>query len=241
MKARIIADMKSNRRLYKHVPEKDFSHKNLDSIFDQAFVTLRQKFRAQRDSSAALNLKKREDAKTMKARRLGRKKAVCDLSHSFFLELAWPLSQKLNNRIDARKKCAKFEQSTFDGAFQVGCMSSEESENSSPSTVFRIRGLAWRSSRLQKFYDGLDEDERLDKVQKPKRGVGKKERSRGPNKDGFQLPPKGVASWMISKRWVAASQRMYPDLLQVLKTISTDQPDCWDHLMALGEESSDEL
>jgi hypothetical protein len=76
MKTRFLSDLKAQRRLYKHVPDKEFSKKILDSAFDQAFVTLRQKFKAQRDASIALNLKKREAMKAVKARRLSRKKAV---------------------------------------------------------------------------------------------------------------------------------------------------------------------
>jgi hypothetical protein len=94
MKARLLADLKANRRLYKHVPDKEFSKKILDSAFDQAFVTLRQKFKAQRDASIAMNLKKRAAMKAVKARRLSRKKAV---SVSF-------LSQKSNSTdLEARR------------------------------------------------------------------------------------------------------------------------------------------
>jgi hypothetical protein len=77
MKSRIIADLKSNRRLYKHVADKDFSKKSMEAAFDQAFITFRQKFKAQRDALAALNLRQREDNKALKARRLGRRKLVC--------------------------------------------------------------------------------------------------------------------------------------------------------------------
>lgn len=83
MKARFLADLKAKRRLYKHVPDKEFGKKILDSAFDQAFVTLRQKFKAQRDASIAQNLKKREAVKAEKARRLSRKKAVCRLLLSY--------------------------------------------------------------------------------------------------------------------------------------------------------------
>lgn len=76
MKARFLADLKAKRRLYKHVPHKEFGKKILDSAFDQAFVTLRQKFKAQRDASFAYNLRKREAMKAVKARRLSRKKTV---------------------------------------------------------------------------------------------------------------------------------------------------------------------
>jgi len=74
MKARILGDLKFNRRLYKYVPNKDFSKKTMEAVFDQAFITLRQKFKAQRDASAAQNLKKREDGKALRARRLSRRK-----------------------------------------------------------------------------------------------------------------------------------------------------------------------
>ena len=76
MKKQILADLKSNRRLYKHVADKDFNKKTLEAAFDQAFITLRQKFKAQKDESVALHLKQREDGKALKARRLSRKKLV---------------------------------------------------------------------------------------------------------------------------------------------------------------------
>ncbi len=79
MKKRIIADLKTRRRLYKHVPDKDFNKKTLDTGFDQAFTTLRQKFKAQRDETAAHHNKRREEAKALKARRRERKKHVSPL------------------------------------------------------------------------------------------------------------------------------------------------------------------
>ena len=83
MKQRILTDLLANRAmLYKYVPEKDFDPKVLDSGFDQAFTTMRQKFRTQQDEAAALHNKKREDQKALKARRKERKKAV---STSFYL------------------------------------------------------------------------------------------------------------------------------------------------------------
>lgn len=77
MKKRVVADIKANRSAYKYVPDKDFTKRNLESVFDQVYTTLRQKFKAQKDSTAALSLKRREDQKAMKARRLSRKKLVC--------------------------------------------------------------------------------------------------------------------------------------------------------------------
>ena len=76
MKERVLRDLRANRYLYKHVPDKDFNKKSLESVFDQAFVTLRQKFRGQRDGVVAVNQKQREDIKAMRSRRLSRKKTV---------------------------------------------------------------------------------------------------------------------------------------------------------------------
>lgn len=99
---------------------------------------------------------------------------------------------------------AAFEHVTFDGALQIECMSSEESEveEETGTTFFRIRGFPWRSLRLQRFFDALDEEDKVDNTQRPRRGVGRRERIRGPAKEGILVPPKGVASWMISKGWV---------------------------------------
>jgi len=76
MKKRILEDLRTNKRKYKHVPDKEFSQKSLDAAFDQCFTTLRQKFKTQRDSRHAVSQKKREDAKAHKARRLSRRKTV---------------------------------------------------------------------------------------------------------------------------------------------------------------------
>lgn len=76
MKTRVMNDIKENSKLYKHVPRKDFNKKTLDGIFEQCFVTFRQKFRAQRDALTAQNLKKREDAKARRARHGSRRKIV---------------------------------------------------------------------------------------------------------------------------------------------------------------------
>jgi hypothetical protein len=76
MKATVLEDLRANRKLYNHVPDKYFALKLLESTFDQSFTTLRQKFKAQRDTSIALNIKRRDDAKAAKWRRLNRKKNV---------------------------------------------------------------------------------------------------------------------------------------------------------------------
>ena len=76
MKTRVIADLKANRRLYKHVPNDDFKKATLESTFDQAYGTLRQKYRIQQDSSVAQSQKLREEKKAMRARRNARKRLV---------------------------------------------------------------------------------------------------------------------------------------------------------------------
>lgn len=76
MRARILEDIIAKRRKYKHVPRKEFIKKSVETAFEQRFVTLRQKFRAQRDGLTAENIKKREDHKARKARHLSRRKTV---------------------------------------------------------------------------------------------------------------------------------------------------------------------
>jgi len=108
--------------------------------------------------------------------------------------------------------------------------------------MLRIRGLPWRSVRLQRFYAMLDEEEHAEKSTKPKRGVGRKERRIGPYKEGVGLPPVGVASWMISKRWMRLLQMTRPDLAALSRTVVVDPPDFdWTQCLVLGAESDDEL
>ena len=142
-----------------------------------------------------------------------------------------------------------FEHVTFDGALQLECMSSEESDSDEESAggshpgFLRIRGQAWRSTRVRKFFNRLDDEEKEEMRQrpKPKRGSGKKERIRGPDKEAFHLPPKGVASWMISRRWMTVALRKHPDLPDVLKKTVVDPPGFdWDGFRVLGQESDDE-
>lgn len=122
----------------------------------------------------------------------------------------------------------------------MDCMSSEESASEEGITVFRVRGLPWRSTRLLNFYTTLDEGEQADKVFRPKRGVGRRERCIGPVKAGFYMPPKGVASWMISRRWLNGLQMTSPDLVEVLKGLVHDPPGFdWGRFIALGGEDSE--
>ncbi|KAF7355452.1 hypothetical protein MSAN_01462000 [Mycena sanguinolenta] len=233
MKNRILEDLRARRRLYKHVPDKEFSKKVVDSAFEQAFTTFRQKFRTQRDVMAASRHKEREDSKARKSRHVARRKT------------------KLSNRADARIKMDVFEHVAFDGAMQVECMSSEESDfdtdavdlSSYPrgSGPLQTRGYAWRSTRLLRFYALLDEEDAAEASTRPKRGVGRRERFIGPHKDGFNMPPKGVASWMLSRRWVAAAQAEYPDLGNALRNIVIDPPGIdWTCFAELGPETDDE-
>lgn len=76
MKRRVIEDIKENRMMYKRVANKEFNKKPLDAAFEQCFVTLRQKFRNQRDQLSAFNHRQREEVKARKARHLSRRKVV---------------------------------------------------------------------------------------------------------------------------------------------------------------------
>lgn len=117
--------------------------------------------------------------------------------------------QKLNNRVTARKHLSKFTAIGFDAAFQMECMSSEESSDGEEGggedsaeehqgNGLCIRYLAWRSTRLSRLLQITDEE--YDKT-KLKRGIGKRGRRIGPPKDGNPLPPRGASSWMVSKKW----------------------------------------
>lgn len=111
--------------------------------------------------------------------------------------------------------------------------------------VLRVRGLPWRSSRLLRFYATLDAEESAEQMllmsNKSRRPLARKERCIGPPKDGFIMPPQGVACWMISRRWVRENQDAHPDLGQLLKELVSDPPGFdWQSFDALGEESEDE-
>ncbi|KZT19279.1 hypothetical protein NEOLEDRAFT_982239 [Neolentinus lepideus HHB14362 ss-1] len=232
MRKRVLEELKANRKTtYKYVPESDFNDKTLEAVFEQAFTTFRHKFKAQKDVTIAQKHKSKESNKAVKVRRHSRKKL------------------KLTNRVDARKRINGFAHETFDGAFQVECMSSEDSMDEEirfgaprmqdKGQVLRIRGLLWRSSRLQRLFGLLDEDDQADKSLKPKRGIGRKERCIGPPRDG--MPPKGVARWMISRRWLRTMELSQPQFSQIIQDIIVDHPDFdWEHFYALGDESDDE-
>lgn len=121
-------------------------------------------------------------------------------------------------------------------------MSSEDSDYETDASgnrisILRTRGYAWRSQRLNRFYNILDEG----MPNKIKRGAGKKGRYAGSLKEGFHLPPKGVASWMISKRWIKTAQQEHSDLPNVLRKLIEEPPGFeWSQLDLLGEDSEDE-
>jgi hypothetical protein len=121
-------------------------------------------------------------------------------------------------------------------------MSSDESDvESGAAGIYRTRGCLWRSSRLTRFYYILDNEDKADRLTRPKRGVGRKGRYPGPPKDGFHLPPDGVATWMISKRWIKASQMRYTDLSNLLSKLVNDPPGFnWDQFDVLGDESGED-
>ena len=129
---------------------------------------------------------------------------------------------------------------------ELECMSSEESDEDSKlgvmkEKVLKVRGIPWRSNRLLKFYSVLDEDDRLDKSMKPKRGLGRCDRNEGSPKDGLTIPPKGVASWMISRRWLRDVQLVHPEVLLAVQELVHDPPGFdWRKFDALGYETDDE-
>lgn len=135
---------------------------------------------------------------------------------------------------------------------QIECMSSEESDFETDSDLsatprgsgpLQTRGYAWRSSRLLRFYAVLDVEDTADANTRPKRGAGRRERFTGPHKEGFHLPPKGVASWMVSRRWMLSACAEHPDLGNKLKTLVFDAPgfdDDWTRFSDLGPETDEE-
>jgi hypothetical protein len=129
---------------------------------------------------------------------------------------------------------------------ELDCMSSEESDDDSKQSATKekaivVRGITWRSNRLLKFYSILDEDDRLDKSTKPKRGFGRRDRNEGPPKVNLTFPPKGIASWMISRRWLRDVQTAHPEVLRAVQELVYDHSGFdWTKFDALGYETDDE-
>ena len=128
-------------------------------------------------------------------------------------------------------------------------MSSEDSEIETDTqtgeslSVFRTRGYAWRSKRLLRFYDILDEevenpDTNPTSTLKRRRGMGKRERRTGPVREAFSLPPEGVSSWMLSKRWYRESKVKYPDFEALMSKLIVSVRENADAGTALSEGSS---
>lgn len=161
-----------------------------------------------------------------------------------------------------REKNETYSHPTFDGAFQLECMSSEESEDGSraqrqqrssgrapKSAIIRVQGLGWRSSRLVKLFHILDEvgqndpaiSATLPRVDKGKqRMVGE---TKDTNRAGiFVLPPKGVSFWMISRRWMNRVGITHADLGDLLRGLIVDHPgfDWRLGTALLGQESETE-
>ncbi len=121
--------------------------------------------------------------------------------------------------------------------------------------IFNIRGPMWRSSRLLRFYAILDAEDAAEQEQmqllnsgigssstaiKPRKLPSRKERRLGPPKDGFIMPPRGVASWMVSRRWIRENCVARPDFEGLLGELvqESDGPAFdWEALDLLGGES----
>jgi len=247
MKKRVINDLTQNRELYEHVPQNDFTPENLDVVFDQTFSTLRNRYKAQTDANVAQRRKEKEINKMIKTRRANRKRAVSVLDVPMISgRINSPGNQKLELRTACRERNESYSHPTFDGAFQLECMSSEESEDGSvsgdqpqprssgrapKSAIIRVRGLGWRSSRLVKFFHILDEAGQNDPALSSTlpRGDKGKQKMTGETKDrnragAFVLPPKGISSWMISRRWVRRANLVHGDLGSTLRGLIIEHP-----------------
>jgi len=126
------------------------------------------------------------------------------------------------------------------------CMSSEESEDGSvsgdqpqqrssgrapKSAIIRVRGLGWRGSRLVKLFHILDEVGQNDPALSSTlpRGDKHKQKMMGEAKDTnhagtFVLPPRGVSSWMVSRRWVRRANLTHSDLGNTLRGLIVEHP-----------------
>ncbi|KAG9101022.1 hypothetical protein FRC06_003449 [Ceratobasidium sp. 370] len=156
MKQIVIEDLQRSRHLYPLVPTADFAAPLLDACFDQAFTTLRGKWRIQ---CGEPGLESKVEAKAKRTRRHNRKKS------------------KLNHRIAARQTMPQFAHSTFDPALVPEVMSSESSEDDTDGKKdFQTRGFSWRSQRAHHFYQCLDEDETNGRDRALRRGGARRER-----------------------------------------------------------------
>lgn len=144
--------------------------------------------------------------------------------------------------------------SVFDPAFQIDCMSSEESDKEltwpnskvvdplAPTTKFFVRHHpAWRSQRLHALYNALDDKEEQDLEQGSsmsiRGGRERMERRSGMAKVGDGPPPKGTKRWMVSKRWLRGA---LAEGLMGEDGVESDPEGAEEALARLGEESEDE-
>ncbi|CCO30644.1 hypothetical protein BN14_04674 [Rhizoctonia solani AG-1 IB] len=216
MKQIVIEDLQRSRHLYPLVPTADFAAPLLDACFDQAFTTLRGKWRIQ---CGEPGLETKVEAKAKRTRRHNRKKS------------------KLNHRIAARTNLHQFAHATFEPALIPDVMSSESSEDDTDGKKdFQIRGFSWRSQRAQNFYQCLDEEENSGRDRALRRGGARRERRDGGPKAGDPLPPKGTPLWMISKAWLRTQNAETLSGLGLVDDRSFD----WRGFHDLGESSGDE-
>ncbi|CAE6467246.1 unnamed protein product [Rhizoctonia solani] len=216
MKQIVIEDLQRSRHLYPLVPTADFAAPLLDACFDQAFTTLRGKWRIQ---CGEPGLESKVEAKAKRTRRHNRKKS------------------KLNHRVAARQNLPQFAHTTFDPALIPEVMSSESSEDEADGKKdFQTRGFSWRSQRAQNLYQCLDEEENSGRDRALRRGGARRERRDGGPKVGDPLPPKGTPLWMISKAWLRTQT---PDTLAGLGLVD-DRSFDWRGFHDLGDSSGDE-
>jgi len=152
----------------------------------------------------------------------------------------------LELRSACREKSESYSHAAFDGAFQLECMSSEESEDGSvprdqlqprssgrapKSAILRVRGLGWRSSRLVTLFHILDETGQNDPALSSTlpRGDKGKQKMTGETKDTNKagtlvLPPKGVSTWMISRRWLRRASIVHGNLGSLLGGLIVEHP-----------------
>jgi hypothetical protein len=256
MKTRVLSDIKSRRGdLYPLVAAKDWSKRSLDAVFDQAFVTLRQRFKTQQERQdmkgssedmAGAAVRPTEDSKTVKVRRQSRKRTV-RLVHPPTTRVV-TLPQKLNNRVEARKRVNSFDHVTFDNAFHLECLSSEESDQEqipsssgcSSALTLTIHPLPWRSARLIAFYALLDAQHLAHAQSQPKRGVGRKARIVGSPRAEDRMPPRGVRRWMVSKRWWTEMETRVGDLESLLEGPKENEVMIDWQALELGSESEED-
>jgi hypothetical protein len=268
MRARVIAELCARRRHFKHVPSSEFAdEKALQAVFDQAYTSLRSRWRAQAsEAPAAIFLEDGEKPKFAKSkqgarqRRHARKSAVrppaCASRHALIV------AQRLKERTETRKHLSAFAHATFDSALQMRCISSDESNSDAENCVSEADADArtaafishpppWRSRRLGQLYKTLDEAATLnDKSSRTRaRGAGRRSRVAGAPRQapatsshGVVLPPAGLPSWMISKRWRKDASGRLKNAGRLLGAILQDRKDDfdWQTFDLLGSESESE-